>query len=160
MNPTGRTPVLVDGDFIMWESTAIMNYVAEKMSGTILGQSPRERADVLRWQSWQLQHWGAACSPYLRENVVKQFMKLGPPDAAVLEAAAAPFATEAKVLDQHLAGTSHLVADRLTVADFSVASYLVHAKAAEFPLAPYANIARWSKAVLGLGCWAAVAPGR
>ena len=34
INPTGRTPVLVDGDFKLWETTAIMQYVAGKLLQT------------------------------------------------------------------------------------------------------------------------------
>ena len=54
LNPTGRTPTLVDGDFMLWESTAIMQYLASRAAQLALASDPRARADIMRWQSWQL----------------------------------------------------------------------------------------------------------
>ena len=58
LNPTGRAPTLVDGDFKLWESTAIMQYVASKSPNTLWPNDARTRADIMRWQSWDLAHWG------------------------------------------------------------------------------------------------------
>src|SRR5262249_21731615 len=58
LNPTGRTPTLVDGDFVLWESTAIMQYIASQKPNSLWPDDARTRADIMRWQSWQIAHWG------------------------------------------------------------------------------------------------------
>src|SRR5437879_10284276 len=68
-SPTGRTPTLVDGDFVLWESNAIMQYVASHAPNTLWPDDARARADIVRWQSWQLAHWsGEACQPLDRKS--------------------------------------------------------------------------------------------
>jgi glutathione S-transferase len=57
LNPTGRTPTLVDGDFKLWESHAIMQYIASKTASSLWPDDVRARADITRWQSWTLAHW-------------------------------------------------------------------------------------------------------
>ena len=100
LNPTGRTPVLVDGDFTLWESTAIMQYLASRTSNALWPNDARTRADIMRWQSWQLQHWSKeACEPLIFERLVKKFLNLGPPDAAVVAKGTESFNREARVLD-------------------------------------------------------------
>src|SRR5262245_58835610 len=85
LNPTGRTPVLVDGDLKLWESNAIMQYLASQKANSLWPNDARTRADIARWQSWQLAHWGnEACGPLLFENLVKQFLSMGAADAAVV----------------------------------------------------------------------------
>src|SRR5271169_1030692 len=58
INPTGRTPTLVDGDFKLWESNAIMQYLAGKTANSLWPNDTQKRADIARWQSWQIAHWG------------------------------------------------------------------------------------------------------
>jgi glutathione S-transferase len=87
LNPTGRTPVLQDGDFILWESTAIMQYLASQIPNPLWPEDRRIRADIMRWQSWQLAHWHQVCQPLQFENVVKQILQLGEPDLQVVNQA-------------------------------------------------------------------------
>src|SRR5208337_2613528 len=69
LNPTGRAPVLVDGDFKLWESVAILQYIASKTPNALWPNDARARADITRWQSWQLAHFGKeACEPLLFER--------------------------------------------------------------------------------------------
>ena len=56
LNPTGRTPTLVYGDFVLWESAAIMQYLATQKPNALWPEDTRTRADIMRWQSWHLQH--------------------------------------------------------------------------------------------------------
>src|SRR5208282_545775 len=58
LNPTGRTPTLVDRDFKLWESTAIMQYLASCTANSLWPNDSRKHADIMRWQSWGLAHWG------------------------------------------------------------------------------------------------------
>src|SRR5262245_43016448 len=109
LNPTGRTPTLIDGDLVLWESTAIMQYLAERKPHALWPNDARKRADIMRWQSWQLQHWGSeACGPLIFQRVVKKIVNLGPPTAAVVEQATECFHREARVLDAHLSKQSYL----------------------------------------------------
>ena len=50
LNPTGRTPTLVDGDFKLWESNAIMQYLAGQKPNSLWPNDARARADITRWQ--------------------------------------------------------------------------------------------------------------
>ena len=56
MNPNGRVPTLVDGDFVLWESNSIMRYLvlAYREKSPIYPQAPRRRASVDRWLDWTL----------------------------------------------------------------------------------------------------------
>src|SRR5499426_3212815 len=75
INPTGRTPTLIDGDLKLWESTAIMHYLASRSANSLWPNDPAKQADIMRWQSWNLQHWSAgACQPLLFQRLVKKLL--------------------------------------------------------------------------------------
>ena len=159
INPAGRTPTLVDGDFKLWESNAIMAYLAGKTANSLWPNDPRARADIARWQFWSLAHWsGEACAPLLFNRLVKKLLNLGPADDAAVAKATDSFNKEAKMLDAHLAKQKFLAGDTLTIADFTVAAPLFYAKEAEMPLGPYANLRAWFERVAALPCWRETAP--
>jgi glutathione S-transferase len=159
LNPTARTPTLVDGDFVLWESTAIMQYLASQKPNALWPNDLRSQADITRWQSWYLQHWSAsACTPLIFERFVKGFFNMGPPDPAVVTKATAAFHREAAVLERHLASRGYLVGDNPTLADFNVVSGLVYATQSELPLGDYPQIREWSARILGLPAWRGTAP--
>jgi glutathione S-transferase len=161
INPTGRTPTLVDGDFKLWESNAILQYIAAKSASplSLWPNDPRARAEISRWQCWQLAHWDAeACAPLTFQRLVKKLVNLGPPDETVVAKGLEAFNKEAKVLDDHLAKQKYLVGDSLTLADFAVAAPLFYAKPADMPLGAYANLRAWFERVAALPCWGETAP--
>jgi glutathione S-transferase len=159
LNPTGRTPTLVDGDFKLWESNAIMNYIAGKTANSLWPNDPRARADIARWQCWQLAHWGSeACQPLTFQRFVKKLFNMGPPDEAAIAKATEAFNREAAMLDAHLAKQPYLTGKNVTLADFAVAAGLFYAKQAEMPIGPYANLRAWFDRVAALPCWRETAP--
>jgi glutathione S-transferase len=158
LNPTGRTPTLVDGDFTLWESTAIMQYVASRTRNALWPDDARVRADIVRWQSWQLAHWNEGCTPLIFERLVKKLLNLGAPDAAVLAKSSEAFNREARMLDAHLGKQPYLVGKEPTLADFSVAPPLFYATQAELPLASYPQVRDWFERVSALPAWRDTAP--
>jgi glutathione S-transferase len=158
LNPTGRTPVLQDDDFILWESTAIMQYLASQVPNSLWSEDPQIRADIMRWQSWQLAHWYPVCQPLQFENFVKSLLQLGEPDLQVVQQATDRFHKEASVLNNHLANREYLVSNTLTLADFSVASDLTYAIPARFPLENYQHIQAWYARIEQLPAWQQTAP--
>ena len=159
INPVGRTPVLVDGSLRLWESNAIMQYIAGKKKNDLWPDDARTRADISRWQFWQVAHWHEGCGGFLWENMVKKFLGLGETDPAALKKAEAAFHRDAPVLDAHLAKQQYLVDGTLTLADFAVGSYLHYAAAANLPLERYPNIRAWYARIEALPAWRQTAPG-
>jgi glutathione S-transferase len=54
MNPNGLIPVLIDGDFVLWESNSICRYIATKLGAAeLLPDEPQARARVEQWMDWQ-----------------------------------------------------------------------------------------------------------
>jgi glutathione S-transferase len=159
INPTGRTPALVDGEFKLWESVAIMQYIASQKPNSLWPDNARARADIARWQSWQLAHWSKeGCEPLLFQRLVKQLLKLGRPDEAVVAKGVECFNKEAAVLDAHLAKQPYLVGKEATLADFSVAAPLFYADRANLPVAPFARVRDWFGRISALPCWRETAP--
>nr|PZN19476.1 MAG: hypothetical protein DIU78_20975 [Pseudomonadota bacterium] len=58
-NPNGKVPILEDGEFVLWESNAILGYLAGVAGRADLAPTGvRERAAVERWLAWEGQHSG------------------------------------------------------------------------------------------------------
>ena len=55
LNPNGLVPTISDDGFVLWESNAIVRYLAARHgSGTMWPEDLREHADAERWMDWQL----------------------------------------------------------------------------------------------------------
>ena len=142
-NPNGKLPILEDGEFVLWESTAMLPYIAAKAGRTDLAPSRlQERADVERWTSWQIAHFGPAIRKVAFERIVKKLGGLGAPDEAVVKAGSEEFAIAASVLERSL-GTKEYVCGRLTIADFALAPYAALTASCGLDFEPYPKAAAW-----------------
>jgi glutathione S-transferase len=158
MNPNGKVPTLVDGDFVLWESRAIMQYVATKKPGNELWPNDaRRQADIARWQFWEASHLSHGTSPFAFEKLFKPMFLKQQPDAAALEAAAKAFHLYAPVLDAQLAGKDFILG-KLTLADFSVGACFSFAVPAEMPWGDYAHIRAWYARLSEVPAWKSTAP--
>lgn len=155
INPNMRMPTLKDGDYIVWESNAIQQYLAlGKPESGLLPKDERARLDVTRWQFWELAHWDPHCGIFTFERLVKpQLLGIPEPDQAALAKAEELFNRSAKVLDAQLKGKKYVTGGNLTLADFALGGDLMHAEAAQIPLAPYAEISRWFASLQALPAW-------
>jgi glutathione S-transferase len=154
LNPNQRMPVLEDGDFQLWESNAIIQYLAsKKRESGLLPPDERGRADVARWQFWESTTWDPACAILVFERVVKRFFSGGEPDPAEVQKGLERFHRAAKVLDAHLRGRTYMCSDRLTIADFALGADLTMAEPAQLPLEPYGELRRWAGKLAELPAW-------
>jgi glutathione S-transferase len=154
MNPNHRVPVLEDGDFHLWESRAIMQYLADKTPGqTIYPTQLRARADVNRWLFWSGQHFAPAIGIFFYENVVKGMIGRGAPDPGELKRGTTLFNEFAAVLDGHLADRSWISGESVTLADLAIAAAYACAAPGKAPVAWYANLQRWLARVQTLAAW-------
>ncbi|MGD0526260.1 MAG: glutathione S-transferase family protein [Polyangiaceae bacterium] len=142
-NPNGKLPILEDGDFVLWESAAMLAYVAAKAGRTDLAPTtPRERAEVDRWTSWEGAHFGPAVRKVAFERIVKKLVGRGAPDEAAVKAGMEDFATTASVLEQSL-GAKEYLCGRLTIADFDLAPYAALATSCGLDFEPYPKAKAW-----------------
>jgi glutathione S-transferase len=157
INPSGRTPVLVDGDFVLPESNAIMTYLAGMKPG-LLPAGAQARAQMLAWQCWSMNHWFPPAQVFTFERMVKAILGLGAADEARLAKAHEDLTREAQLLDAHLAGRTWLVGSEPTLADFEVGSYLFYWQPAQMPLTGFRHVLAWHERLAALPAWQATKP--
>jgi glutathione S-transferase len=154
LNLNQRMPVLEEDGFCLWESNAIIQYLATKKPELgLLPKDERARADVSRWQFWESAHWDSACATLIFERFVKGFFGGGEADPKEVEKGLTNFNRAAKVLDTHLKGRDFLCDGKLSVADFSVAAPLIMTAPAQFPVEAYEEIQRWYAGMSASPTW-------
>ncbi len=115
LNPHGRVPVLVDGDLVVWESSAIIRYLASAYcAGTVWPEDARERAGVDKWMDW------AQSRLYPVAN--RLFWRLirtpeADQDADKIAAGIELLNDHMALLDAQLEGSAYLCGEGLTMAD-------------------------------------------
>src|SRR5262249_51983578 len=151
--------VLEDGDFVLWESNAIIQYLAARSGDHGLWPSqPKGQADVSRWQCWELAHWGPACSTLVFERFVKKFFGQGDPNPTEVARGEQEFHRYAGVLDSPLRRQDWLVGSAVTLADVSVGAWLVYGQ--YYPVGQYRAIFRWYERLEALPAWTKALPPR
>lgn len=152
LNPNGKVPVLVDGSTVLWESNAIMCYLARK-AGSDLWPEDERQIEILRWLMWDATEFAPQAGVLYFEHLIKPHFGLGGPDLAAVKKATEGFLRYAAVLDAHLHGRQYLVGNALSVADFAVAITLPYAEKAHIPLEPFPEIRRWHAQLNTLAAW-------
>ncbi len=161
LNPNHMIPTLVDEDFVLWESNAIMQYLCAKVpDNSLWSTDPQIQAKISSWQFWQAAHFGSACSILIWENFLKQALKRGDTDQQEVAKGEERFHRFASVLEQSLQGRDWLVGDTVTLADFSVGSYFDLMVQAKYPMTDYVEIKRWYHAIEQLPAWQRSAPAK
>lgn len=127
LNPMGKVPVLVDGDFSLWESNAILSYLALKFPQTnSLPEDIRGRANVDRWLHWQSCHL---------MPLIGRFKTGDETDMAAIN----PLFD---VLEVQLKDKDFIVGD-LSIADFAIAAYLMTSLGNKFDYSGHPRLSEW-----------------
>ena len=152
INPMGKVPVLVDGDFVLPESAAIMIYLAEAKPGNTLYPVERHaRAEVNRWLFWAANHWFPAIGALAFEKVLKPRFFHGEPDAAQIKRQEDLIQGFAKVLNEHLTKRQWVVGSTLTLADIAIAA--AFASPVQLSIESWPHIAGWFERIQALPAW-------
>lgn len=122
LNPAGKVPVLVDGDFVLTESAAIVLYLAEKYQEKgLLPTDLKVRAQVYRWVMFAMTEIEQPLFRITKHTEVYPEDKRLPADIAL---ASQEFGVMAAVLNHHMEGRQFIVGDGITVAD-CVMAYVI-----------------------------------
>jgi glutathione S-transferase len=159
VTPIGKIPVLIDGGFVLLESCAIMQYLADRTPGqSIYPAGAAERADVNRWMFWACEHYSPSIGVIVWEAVWKKLVEGTDTDPVELARGTRDLAEHAAVLDAHLAGRSWLTGDSVTLADYAVAAPMMYKERASLPLDQYPHLMAWFDRVQQLPAWRETTP--
>jgi len=147
LNPHGLTPVLQDGDTIIWEASAINIYLAEKAASPLLGKSASERYQVLQWMFWSGEQWRVFATLLFNERVAGRAMGQAE-DPSIVNLVLKNMRAAAAVLDAHLAGRRFIVGDELTMADIDIAAPFSQVARTRAPFAEFPNLWAWQQQLL------------
>lgn len=141
MNPNGRVPTIDDDGFILWESNAIVRYLAAKHgAGTLWPTDLQRRADTDRWMDWITDSVQHAISPVflqlVRTPVEKRNMRL-------VEANAQKANDHFRILDGALAGRRYIIGDSLTMGDIVIGVFVHRWYALEISRPTLSNVAAY-----------------
>ncbi len=146
MNPNGKIPLIDDDGFVLWESNAIVRYLAARHgAGTLWPNDLRQRADADRWMDWQ----ATELTPAMR-NAFMQLVRTAPEARSPALVGESNAATEAlmAILDEHLAGRHFLCAQQFTVADIAVGASVHRWFGLPQPHAPRPNVQGWYRRLM------------
>ena len=141
LNPNGLVPTLVDDGFVLWESNAIVRYLAAKHgAGSLWPDDPRTRANADRWMDWKITtFWPAIHALFL--GLVRT-----PPDqrdAQAMENSRLKTAHVLRIVDAHLQLHPFLAGDAFTMGDIPLGCGIWRWMTLPIERPELPNLARW-----------------
>jgi len=142
MNPNGRVPTIDDEGFILWESNAIVRYLATKhAAGGLCPADARVRADADRWMDWCTTTIAPVMTPLFWGLIRTPAEKRDP---AALEGHRKEMDKLAGVLDAQLAdGRAHLCGESLTMGDIPLGCFIYRWYAMPIERAELPHLRAW-----------------
>lgn len=139
-NPNGKIPTIDDDGFVLWESAAILKYLAGKNPEKgLVPKDTKEQALLDQWLLWWSAHPEPALMQLALEKMIKQFIGLPGNDPTLIREAEGNIQRYLPVLEQQLQGKEYILG-RLTVMDFVVGPELEMALRIGVDLARYPNL--------------------
>ena len=141
MNPNGLVPTIDDDGFVLWESNAIVRYLARRYgAGTLFPSDHAQAADSDRWMEWQ----STTLMPAMGDAFV-QLVRTPPATRDMKLVAASIERTEPRmrILDEQLATRSYVAGDTLTMGDIPVACAAHRWLGLPYEREPRPHVERW-----------------
>ena len=148
INPNRRFPALRDGGLVLWESNAILRYLAAKHGPGWLGRTAEAAAWVDQWLFWELGHLGPALLPL--QNLRLGFTPRPDREEAALLADAV---RSLSVLEGQLAAHPYVAGSDITIADLAIAALFSFANEANLLPAGHPHVQRWLEALRSRPSW-------
>jgi glutathione S-transferase len=156
MNLNKKMPMLEDDGFVLWESNAILFYLASKRPERGLWPAEvRRQSDVIRWLAWESAHWDAESFGMVGYEKVSRAVlhRAGSADPSFIARGEGNFARFAEVLNTSLKGRIWLVGEAPPIAEFAIGAWIPVASRLDLPIEKYPEIVRWYEGLAALAGW-------
>ena len=147
INVMGEVPVLEHKGQTLSQSGVVLDYLIEQF-GQFGWKNDAERREILRWLMWDNHKLTSYTATYRFMRVL-----MPNPNPVVVEEFRKRAESSWKILDTHLAGRSHVVGERLTVADISICGYLFFEDELDVDWKQYPNIDAWLQRIRSEPRW-------
>jgi len=139
INPAAKIPVIDDDGYIIWESNAILVYLAEKYASNYIPRNINGRGTVFKWLFFNK----TSLDPYLaKSRAILKFIPKSKQDLKELELLQADGKKGLEIFNQHLEGRSFIV-DDYSIADIAFYPYIKLCHEGDIDLEPFKNILLW-----------------
>lgn len=118
MNPNGRVPVVIDGDFVMWESNSILRYLARQSKSDLYPSDFQTRQTIERWMDWELSLLAPRHVPVFI-GLVRT--KAEDRNQKAIDAAVVQWNAAMQVLEGQLAENRFVAGEKFSLADIPIA---------------------------------------
>jgi glutathione S-transferase len=145
LNPNGLVPVIEHDGFVLWESNAIVRYLAGRFGeGSIWPTDLRQRADADRWMDWQAVSLNPGIGP-----AFLQLIRTAPElrNAAIIENARVDTEKKLVLLDAHLATREYVAGANFTMGDIPLGCSVDRWLKLPLQREPHAHVERWYAAL-------------
>jgi glutathione S-transferase len=143
MNPNGRVPTIDDDGFVLWESNAIVRYLACKYgAGRLAPASIQIYADADRWMDWSTTTMAPLMTPLFWGHIRTPPEKRDPQQ---LEELRQHMESVIALLDAYLAGREYLAGTELGIGDIPVGCFVHRWYALPMAHGEHAQVAGWYK---------------
>ena len=144
LNPNQKIPVLADGGYTIWESNAVVLYIAKKyLPNDYFSDNPEEFGLIIQWSIFGK----TSIDPYLA--VSRYFLKFlgeGNFDKAQLDSLQQQGKHSLTIMDNHLSQNDFL-AGKYSVADMCCYPYILLANEGGIDIADFPNVEQWCKRI-------------
>lgn len=152
INPNTRVPVLTTDSRTYWEADAIACKLSA-LAGSDFWRVGDSQAEMIMWVSWATHHLNRAGDVfYFWKLIAPTFMDFQP-EPGVFDEAMRDWRQFMAILDGQLQGRTWLVDDRLSYADFRVATCFPFAAAAGLPIADFPQVQRLADQLMRIKAW-------
>lgn len=152
LNPNALVPVLVEGESRLWETDAIACRLST-IARSDFWRTGDDLPEMIKWISWSAYHFTRAADPLYFYRIVAPTFSDDTPDPQLMAQSLADFREYAAVLDKHLADKTWILGDRMSYADFRVATPLPFAVGAGLPVEEFPNVKHWHERLWAIDAW-------
>lgn len=145
ISPSGKVPALVDGDFKMNESAAMMRYIARREKSDLYPADIQAQAKVDQWIDYINHHIRSPVGRVQFNRVVAPLMGADV-DESSIKLGLHFLGNNLPLIENCLSETSFLCGDKMSLADIALVAALEPINTAKIDLSSYPVLTEWLKA--------------
>ena len=142
LNPVGKVPAIKDGDFVLFESSAIMRYIARKESSELYPAEPQERAIVDQWLDFVALHIATAMGRVFYNRILAPAVG-DDVDERSIDTGLKFLKRHLPIVESQIVKHGNLASAELSLPDFALLAHLDLAEPSDYDLSPYTALCSW-----------------